>query len=75
MLEYDLDGKLLYSWGTYGSFPGAFWGVHQFSIDSNGDLYVAEDNGGRYQKYHPKPGADRHKLIGTPPPLMSKTSR
>jgi hypothetical protein len=49
--------------------------VHQFSVDSNGDLYVAEDNGGRYQKYHQKPGGDRQKLIGTPAPLMPKTSR
>ena len=34
--KYDLNGKLLYSWGTYGSFPGQFWGVHQFSVDSDG---------------------------------------
>ena len=31
-LEYDLNGKLLYSWGTYGTFPGAFWGVHGLGL-------------------------------------------
>jgi hypothetical protein len=74
VLEYDLDGKLLYSWGTFGSLPGAVWGVHQFSVDSEGNLYVSEDNGGRYQKYRPKPGANRSKLVGAPPPLMPKAS-
>jgi peptidylamidoglycolate lyase len=69
-LEFNLDGKLLYSWGTYGTFPGAFWGVHQFSVDSEGNLYVAEDNGGRYQKYRPAPGGERAKLIEAPAPLM-----
>ena len=71
-LKYDLNGKLLYSWGTYGTFPGAFWGVHQFSVDSDGNLYAAETFGGRTQKYRPKPGADRAKLIGPPIPLMPK---
>jgi peptidylamidoglycolate lyase len=73
-LKYDLNGKLLYSWGTYGTFPGAFWGVHGFSVDSEGNLYAAETFGGRTQKYRPKPGADRAKLIGTPPPLMPKAA-
>ncbi len=70
-LKYDLNGKLLYSWGTYGTFPGAFWGVHQFSVDSDGNLYAAETFGGRTQKYRPARGADRAKLI-TPVPLMGK---
>ncbi len=69
-LKYDLHGKLLYSWGTYGIFPGAFWGVHQFSVDSAGNLYAAETFGGRTQKFRPKPGADPSKTIGSPVPLM-----
>ena len=72
-LKYDLNGKLLYSWGTYGTFPGAFWGVHGFSVDSDGNLYAAETFGGRTQKYRPKAGADRAKLIGAPPPLSGAT--
>jgi hypothetical protein len=72
-LKYDLNGKLLYSWGTYGTFPGAFWGVHQFSVDTDGNLYAAETFGGRTQKYKPLAGADRARLM-TPVPLMRKTS-
>jgi hypothetical protein len=65
-LKYDLNGKLLYSWGTYGSFPGQFWGVHQFSVDSDGNLYAAETFGGRTQKYRPRQNADPTQLIGQP---------
>ncbi len=65
-LKYDLEGKLLYSWGTYGIFPGAFWGVHQFSTDFDGNLYAAETFGGRTQKYTPKPGADPAMLVNSP---------
>jgi peptidylamidoglycolate lyase len=65
VLEYDQNGKLLYSWGTYGTFPGAFWELHQMSIDSEGNLYGADSFGGRVQKFKPRPGADRSKLIIT----------
>ena len=71
-LKYDLNGKLLSSWGTYGTFPGAFWSVHQFSVDSEGNLYAAETFGGRTQKYRPKAGGDRARLVGAPTPLMAK---
>ncbi len=36
--KFNPDGKLLFSWGTFGAFPGGFWGVHQFSVDSEGSL-------------------------------------
>jgi len=65
VLEYDQNGKLLYSWGTYGTFPGAFWELHQMSVDSEGNLYGADSFGGRVQKFKPRPGADRSKLIIT----------
>jgi len=69
VLEYDQNGKLLYSWGTYGTFPGQFWELHQMSVDSEGNFYGADSFGGRTQKFRPKPGADRAKLIGPPAPL------
>jgi hypothetical protein len=65
-LKFDLTGKLLHAWGTFGQFPGGNWGVHQFSVDSEGNLYTADVHVGRPQKYRPKPGADRSKLIGAP---------
>ena len=64
ILEYDLDGKLLYSWGTWGPLPGELWGVHEISTDQEGNLYTAEVFNGRAQKFHPKPGADSAKLVG-----------
>ena len=63
-LKFNLDGKLLYDWGTFGAFPGGNWGVHQFSADSEGNLYTADVHVGRVQKYRPKAGADPAHLVG-----------
>jgi sugar lactone lactonase YvrE len=49
--------------------------VHQFSVDSDGNLYAAETFGGRTQKFRPKPGADSSQLIGVPVPLMAKATK
>jgi len=70
MLKYDMDGHYLYGWGTYGSFPGGFYGIHEFSVDTNQNLYTAETFGGRQQKFVPRPGADPSHLAGKPRPLM-----
>lgn len=74
-LKYDLNGRLIYSWGTYGTFPGAFWNGHQFSLDSEGNVYIAETLGGRTQKFRPEPGADPVKLAGMPMALMPKATK
>ena len=65
-MKFDLNGRLLFSWGTFGQFPGGFWGVHQFSVDTEGNLYTADVHVGRAQKFRPKPGADRAQLVGAP---------
>jgi hypothetical protein len=54
--KFDVNGKLLYSWGTFGAFPGGIWGVHQFHTDSEGSLYTADVHVGRPQKFRPKKG-------------------
>jgi hypothetical protein len=64
--KYDLNGRLLAAWGTYGAIPGGFWGVHQFHVDSENNLYTADVHVGRPQKFRPKPGADRNRVIGQP---------
>jgi len=64
MLKYDLDGRLLYAWGTVGDFPGTVWGVHGMSVDQEGNLYVAEVDAGRFQKFRPRAGANAAYLIG-----------
>jgi NHL repeat len=66
MLKYDLDGRLLYAWGTIGDFPGTLWGVHGMSTDQEGNLYVAEVDAGRFQKFRPRAGANPATLIGKP---------
>jgi peptidylamidoglycolate lyase len=63
-LKFDLNGRLLSSWGTFGAFPGGFWGVHQFSVDDDGNLYTADVHVGRPQKFRPKAGANPAALIG-----------
>jgi hypothetical protein len=64
ILKYDLKGNYLYGWGAPGGQQGQFAGPHQFSVDQEGNLYVAEVFNGRVQKFRPKKGADRAKLIG-----------
>jgi len=73
LLKYDATGRLLYHWGVYGTYPGGVWGIHQFSVDSDGNVYIAETYGGRTQKFTPKPGASKDKLMGVP--LTSAAAR
>jgi hypothetical protein len=64
ILKYNLDGKMLYSWGTFGGNPGEIWGVHEFSTDQQGNLFTAEVFNGRAQKFRPRQGADPTLLVG-----------
>ena len=68
-LKFDRSGQLLYSWGTFGQFPGGLWGVHQFSVDQEGNLYTAEAYHGRAEKFRPKPGADPANVIAPERPF------
>jgi len=64
IVKYDLNGKYLYGWGGPGGQPGQFNGPHSITTDQEGNLYLAEVFNGRVQKFKPKPGADRSKLVG-----------
>jgi hypothetical protein len=66
MLKYDLDGHFLYSWGIWGDFAGGFWGVHGFTVDQEGNFYVAEVDSGRVQKFRPRQGVNPAFLVGKP---------
>ena len=66
MLKYDLDGHLLYSWGTVANLPGSLWGVHGISTDQEGNLYTAGVNSGRFNKFTPRPGANPAYMAGKP---------
>ena len=64
--KFDLEGRLLYSWGTQTPAPGGLWGTHQFSVDQDGSLYTAEVWAGRPQRFVPRKGADPSYLVGQP---------
>jgi DNA-binding beta-propeller fold protein YncE len=66
ILKYDLSGNFMYSWGTWGDFPGGMWGVHGMSADQDGNFYVAEVDNGGAQKYRPRAGANPAYLVGKP---------
>ena len=63
-MKYDLDGQFLYSWGTWGDFPGGMWGAPGMSADQEGNFYIAEVDNGEVQKYAPRPGANPDYLVG-----------
>jgi len=66
IVKWDMNGHLLYSWGTFGAFPGGMWGVHQMTADQEQNFYVAEVNNGRAQKFVPRQGANPAYLVGKP---------
>jgi hypothetical protein len=66
VVKYDLNGRYLYSWGSRGEWPGSLWNVHGMSVDQEGNLYLAEVNSGRAQKFRPRAGANPALLVGKP---------
>jgi DNA-binding beta-propeller fold protein YncE len=64
IIKFDLDGHYLYSWGSQGDWPGALWNVHGMSVDPDGNLYLAEVNNGRAEKFRPRAGANPALLMG-----------
>ena len=70
LLKYDLNGKLLTYWGTSNTgraSPGSFYAPHAFSVDPEGNLYVADYRNHRAQKFTPKLNVvDRDRLVGQP---------
>ncbi len=66
MLKYDLNGHFQYAWGVWGDFPGGFWGVHGFTVDQEGNFYVAEVDTGRVQKFRPRQGVNPAHLVSKP---------
>ena len=66
MLKYDLQGHLIYTWGVWGDFAGGFWGVHGFSVDQDGNFYVAEVDSGRVQKFKPRANANAAFQVSKP---------
>lgn len=51
VLRLDASGKVQQSWGEKGTAPGAFDLPHMLAFDPAGNLYVAEINGKRLQRF------------------------
>ena len=66
IVKYDQQGHFLYSWGSQGDWPGAMWNPHGLSVDQQGNLYMAEVNNGRAQKFRPRAGANPDFIVGQP---------
>jgi len=63
-LKFDLNGRLQASWGTQGFGPGGITGgIHDFSTDSEGNLYIA-DHGDTVQKLRPHEDGNPAELLG-----------
>ena len=65
--KLDLDGNWLYTWQLPTEGPTRFLEMHSFAIDSDGNLYGADNQNGRTQKFVPKPNADPDLLIANEP--------
>jgi len=64
LARFDRDGRLMYSWGGLGAYPGALWGVHGISVDQEQNLYLAAVGRSGVQKFRPRPGANPEYLVG-----------
>ena len=64
-LKYDLNGKLLYSWGSARNFPGCVLGrCFQFLGGCRREFLRGGNFCERAQKFVPKAGADPALLVG-----------
>jgi sugar lactone lactonase YvrE len=70
VLKYKKNGELQHSFGAYcctrGGFVGGLSRPHQMAVDQDGNVYIANYDGGYVTKFTPRPDADPSKLIGQP---------
>jgi DNA-binding beta-propeller fold protein YncE len=51
IVQLDDDGKIVHAWGGEGTRPGEFKAPHMLATDAGGNLFVAEVDGMRLQKF------------------------
>ena len=65
--KFDMNGVLQTEFGAKGdNFPGALDDLHHFTVDKDGTLYIADCFHNTIQKWVPKPGADKARLVDQP---------
>jgi peptidylamidoglycolate lyase len=73
LMKYDLNGGLVTYFGVAGNDAGALNNPHHFSVDPEGNLYMADYGHYTVRKFVPKPGADRERIIG--PRFVARNER
>ena len=72
MVKLDSNGNGQVAWDLEGDGPGQFRELHQFSVDSDGNWYGADNVLGRTLKFVPKEGASFMQLIQPDEELLPK---
>jgi peptidylamidoglycolate lyase len=54
VVELDAEGRVLDSFGSFGSEPGQFQLGHDIAVARDGSVYVADAKGQRIQKFQPR---------------------
>jgi DNA-binding beta-propeller fold protein YncE len=62
-VKFDLNGHMQTYFGATGSDPGQMDNPHQFQTDSKGNLFIADAWNNRLQKFTPKPGGDKARIM------------
>lgn len=67
--KFDLGGHMVTSFGTWGMQDGAISGIHDFDVDAEGNLYVANHDIQASQKFVPLKDGNKDQIIG---PLLPR---
>ena len=66
IVNLDLNGNRQYTWKLDVEGPGRVGEMHSFAVDADGNLYGADNQHGRTQKFVPRVDADPALLLGEP---------
>jgi len=67
--KFDLQGHMITSFGTWGMEDGAISGIHDFDVDTEGNLYVANHDIQATEKFIPLKDGNPEQIIG---PLLPR---
>ncbi|MCA6075023.1 peptidyl-alpha-hydroxyglycine alpha-amidating lyase family protein [Fulvivirga sedimenti] len=53
VVKFSKEGKYLFEWGTMGNKPGEFNTPHSIDLDAQGNVFIADRENNRIQKFDP----------------------
>ena len=74
IVQLDLNGNREYTWDIAGEGPGQYRELHQFAVDADGNLYGADNQMGRTQKFVPKADANPANVMRMREPPLTTTT-